>query len=368
MSRRRKRFSIGRLLGIVVLVAVLFAAGAFLALASMEYKPADVEAVEPKGDMPSKQESILEGQSLTIVSFNTCYAALGEDADFFMDGGKTAKPESADVVTVNMNGIASILKEQAADICILQEVDIDSKRSYGMDQAAKYGEALDLPYYFAMNYSAKFVPYPVSDMIGKVNSGLATYTAYAVTESQRIQLPIPFSWPVRAFNLKRCLLVSRMPVEGSDKELVVINLHLEAYDSGEGKIAQTAMLYDLIAEEYAKGNYVIAGGDFNQTFPGAYYFPSLKDGNWMPGVLEENLPTGFSVIYGQGAVPTCRLLDVPYKGNEEPQYYIIDGFLVSDNITVDSVEVLDEGFVYSDHQPVKLCVTLAADPETAAEG
>jgi len=30
----------------------------------------------------------------------------------------------------------------------------------------------------------------------------------------------------------------------------------------------------------------------------------------------------------------------------------VDGFIVSDNIRVQSVEVQDEGFVYTDHNPV----------------
>ena len=47
----------------------------------------------------------------------------------------------------------------------------------------------------------------------------------------------------------------RAPINGSDKELVLINLHLEAYDEGEGKIAQTKMLKEIMqgeveAEEY----------------------------------------------------------------------------------------------------------------------
>ena len=41
-----------------------------------------------------------------------------------------------------------------------------------------------------------------------------------------------------------------MPIEGSDKELVSINLHLEAYDDGEGKAKQLKQLMDLLKEEY----------------------------------------------------------------------------------------------------------------------
>jgi len=39
-------------------------------------------------------------------------------------------------------------------------------------------------------------------------------------------------------------------------------------------------------------------------------------------------------------------------------YYVIDGFIVSPNISIMSVETLDESFRYADHNPVKLRVTL----------
>jgi endonuclease/exonuclease/phosphatase family metal-dependent hydrolase len=62
------------------------------------------------------------------------------------------------------------------------------------------------------------------------------------------------------------------------KYLVLVNLHLEAYDDGEGKKAQTEMLKQILQEEADQGNYVIAGGDFNQTFSGTddSMYPELK--------------------------------------------------------------------------------------------
>ena len=42
-----------------------------------------------------------------------------------------------------------------------------------------------------------------------------------------IALPESFTWPVKTCNLKRCMLETRIPLEGSDKELVMINFHLE---------------------------------------------------------------------------------------------------------------------------------------------
>ena len=38
--------------------------------------------------------------------------------------------------------------------------------------------------------------------------------------------------------------------------------------------------------------------------------------------------------------------------------YVIDGFLISPNVTVESVQTVDEGFENSDHNPVLLTVSL----------
>lgn len=338
---------------IVILCVAVAAALAFVVLTFFEYKPADVEKVE----VPNGTRVVKQGDTLTVLTYNTGYAGLGEEEDFFMDGGKKTRPDSKDVVLKNLSGIIEELKNADADIYLLQEVDRDSRRSYKVDGVENICSELGLPYDFAYNFKSVFTPIPFPNMMGRVMSGIATYTDLKVTDAERIQLPCPFKWPVRCFNLKRCLLVNRMPIEGSDKELVVINLHLEAYDDGEGKIAQTKALYEVLKAEAAKGNYVIVGGDFNQTFPGADRFEPIEDGHWAPGTLSNDLPEGYGFAFDP-AVPTCRSLDQALKGSTDMQYYIIDGFIVSSNLSVESLEVVQTGFLHSDHQPVKLVVTL----------
>jgi len=154
------------------------------------------------------------------------------------------------------------------------------------------------------------------------------------------------------------MLETRIPVQGTDAELVLINFHLEAYDSGEGKIAQNKMLADKLEEEYLAGNYVIAGGDFNQTFPGTDTYPLIDTENWKPGIMEDGaLPEHFSYAVDD-SYPTCRLLNQPYTGSyETSQVYVIDGFIVSDNLDISKIEVINTDFQYTDHQPVKLEVS-----------
>ena len=339
-------------------MVLLFLAGilllALIWLTIREYRPEAEETLA----VPSGTETPAPGSSLEILTFNTGYAGLDKTQDFFMDGGSQVQPDSRQEVEENLQGIAGILKEQPADVYFLQEVDLDSKRSYRIDQQAYYQENLDLPGVFACNFKCDFIPYPLPP-IGKVESGILTMTDLAVSSASKISLPESFSWPVKTCNLKRCMLETRIPLTGTDRELVLINFHLEAYDSGEGKIRQSQMLAEKLQKEYEAGNYVIAGGDFNQTFEGIDKYPLKDTDNWAPGVIgEDSLPEHFSFAVDD-SYPTCRLLNEPYSGSfDTAQVYVLDGFLVSDNIKVNQVSVINTDFAYTDHQPVRLEVRL----------
>lgn len=354
-AERRSMRKVLKGIGIAAGCIAAAAAGVLIYFTVREYRPDEVEAIAPAGG----EKTVQRGETFTVLTCNTGYAGLDESADFFMDGGSGVNPESRERVEENLAGIAGILKENPAQIYSLQEVDFDSARTCGIDEQAYYEEALGMTGMAALNYKCDFVPYPLPP-IGRVESGLVTMTEFSVAEASRISLPVPFSWPVRTCNLKRCLLETRMPVEGTDRELVYYNLHLEAYDDGEGKEAQSRMLASLLEEEYAKGNYVIAGGDFNQTFSQVTKYPVRNTEYWTPGTIsEEILPEGFSFAVADNE-PTCRLLNAPYTGDyETSQTYVIDGFIVSENVQVKSVEVIGVDFQYTDHQPVRLEVALS---------
>ena len=355
---------LGKIVLILLAVVLVAAVGLFGWLTVTEYKPADTEPVSVAAPAFSSRSpavnSVAKDTPISVLTMNIGYGALGKDSDFFMDGGKQTRPDSSDVVTADLAGIEKIISDHPADFVLLQEVDTDSDRCYGINEKEQLIAATGMTSAFALNYSCGFVPFPLPP-IGKVHSGLLTLSRCTVTSADRVSLPCPFSWPVRTANLKRCLLVSRIPVEGSDNELVLINLHLEAYDDGEGKIAQTELLLSLLEAEYAKGNYVIAGGDFNQIFPQTELrYPNEHPDLWAPGVLEQDaIPAQWQYAFDP-ETPTCRLLNQPYDPADtvNTQYYVIDGFIVSPNITAESVETLDEGFVYSDHNPVLLSVLL----------
>lgn len=343
------------LIGAVVAAAVGFCV--FLTIT--EYRPEPTEILEING---SASRELAAGDELTILTWNIGYCGLSYDTDFFLDGGEMVTPSSKELVQRNLNGVTRTLTDAKADVYFLQEIDKEGKRSYDVDQVATIEYSLGGNSVFATTYLCKFVPYPPKDMIGNVNSGTMTAGSYKFDSAKRISLPSSYGWPVRMFQPKRCLLVSRIPLSGSSKELVLINLHMDAYDNGEGKIAQTKILAQLMIDEYKNGNYVIAGGDFNQFFPGydrnRYPFVHVED--YMPGTLSASMFTSdWSFMYDQ-STPTYVLKNQPYDPTSlDTQYHVIDGFISSPNVECLSVETLNKGFYYSDHNPVMVKVKLA---------
>lgn len=340
-------------LGIILACIIGFAILFFVTIIITEYKPDDKETLSI-----NSSNTKLNKSDISIITWNTGYAGLDKDTNFFMDGGTEVNPESKARVQDNMQGIESTLEFLDADFYILQEVDRNSSRTRFIDQT-EYFLKDNGSNAFANNFKTLWIPYPMP-MLGKMDSGLFTSTDYTIKSADRIKLPCPFSWPMSMFNLKRCLLVSYIPIEGQDNCLVLINLHLEAFDSGEGKIAQTKVLLSVIEEEYNKGNYVIAGGDFNQRFPGAAEkYPQSEDPNvWCPGTLDADaLPAGWQYAYDL-STPSCRSMEKALTDPADHQYYLIDGFILSPNVELVNVETLQKNFEFSDHNPVRLNVTL----------
>ncbi len=347
-----------RLLCRIVLVLAVIIAGFFAWLTIGEYRPQSEESLEISGEA---EKAIIPGSTLRAVTWNCGYGALGSNADFFMDGGTSVFPSEKERVQENLEGIAETLNSLDADFMILQEVDRNSARSYSINEEEYLRNQMNDPVSdFAYNYKVPFVPYPIPPM-GRIESGILSMSSAEIASAERIQLPVPFSWPERLGNLKRCAVVNTLPVSGSTHSLVLVNLHLEAYDDGEGKAAQTAMLKELLEEQYEAGNYVIAGGDFNQSFSSAdlSLYP-VKEGMWTPGIIEaSDFDEGWQLCMDP-SVPTCRSLDQALDGADlsQFQFYVIDGFIVSPNVTVHACHTENAGFENTDHNPVILDFTL----------
>ena len=121
------------------------------------------------------------------------------------------------------------------------------------------------------------------------------------------------------------------------------------------------MLKEILETEAEAGNYVIAGGDFNQSFSNVdtSAYPLVSEDMWQAGQIDVDEFDNLTFVT-DNSTPTCRSLDKPSEGADPDnfQYYMIDGFIVSDNIQVDEVSTIDTKFENTDHNPIQMKFTL----------
>ena len=313
-----------------------------------------------------KSEGLLAGTTYSVMSYNIGFGAYSADYTFFMDTGAMldgtptqgahGRAVSREAVLQNTQGAIEAIERANPDFVLLQEVDIASTRSHSVNQAELVAQALpDYDRVFAGNFHSAYLLYPFSEPHGSVESGLLTLSRYAIEESVRRSYPVSNNFVDKFFDLDRCFSVHRIAVDNG-RYLILIHSHMSAYDEG-GAIRQQQldMLSSVMSEEYAQGNYVIVGGDFNHALGEAALtaFPTgQRQPEWVSLLTEDQLPQGFHIAYAenQDQVATCRGADIPYEPGVS---YLtnVDGFLVSDNLQF-RVQNIDTGFAYSDHNPV----------------
>ena len=344
-----------------IVLALVVLVGAYVAYVFIDYHRIGNMDLTPESN--AARTALTAGETYTVVSYNIGFGAYEDDYGFFMDGGTQSWAWSEERLTANVDAIAAFLAQRQANFYLVQEVDIDSTRSYHVDERQPLYQALPgMSHVFAQNYDSPFLMYPLTQPHGASRSGLLTFSSAAITSARRVELPIENS-VMKLLDLDRCYSVSRIPVNGS-KELVLYNLHLSAYTS-DGTIA-TEQLKLLLADmqaEYEAGNWCVAGGDFNKDLLGdsaRYFGEADQEYSWAQpipeGTFDDYDISLVAPLDERDPVPSCRNADSAYH----PGQYVltVDGFMVSDNVTVESAGVIDTSFRWSDHNPVTMTFTL----------
>jgi endonuclease/exonuclease/phosphatase family metal-dependent hydrolase len=345
---------------LIIAIPITCFIGLLVYAKATDFKPEEKDIIA----QPENPSVLNDSLSISLLTWNIGYAGLDRDMDFFKDGGtKVITPK--DKCLENIAAIGDfLLNNDTVDFILLQEVDRKSKRSYRVDQFEKIAGILTgYNPFFAKNYDVFFVPAPPAKPMGKVLSGIASYSKYTPVSSIRYSLPGDFGFPTQLFYLDRCFMVNRFKVENG-KELVLINTHNEAFDEG-GNIrkAQMETLKKFVLNEYNSGNYVITGGDWNQYPPdfkpvfSANKAFTGKIGNFnLTGIESDYMPGEWKWIYDP-ATPSVRTLIAAYDPSATPTS-ICDIFLISPNIEFVSVKCHHLGFKNSDHNPVIMQVKL----------
>lgn len=346
-----------RLAFFFISLLLIYMTGATFYAQFTDYAPAPTSTVNLAG---TAAKVSIDTHRISILTWNIGYAGLGQDSDHVFDGGKQVYP-SLQLTEKYKKGISLFLDTTKAgvDFLLLQEIDKYAARSHYQDQEAYFSQHL-YPFTraYTPNFKVGFVPLPWLRPIGKIESGLCTFSRYIPIESTRYAYrDMQKDWPVYLFFPDQCFLLSRFSVEGG-KELVIINTQISTYTKGESISNQLLQLKETLLEEYKKGNFVIAGGDWS-VYP--HNYSGLPDFPVNRGDTLLHIPAAYPAPDWKWRYTTDHATKRSLAGIYHPDTtsrYVIDYFVCSPNIKRAKVSTLDLGFQFSDHQPVKLEVTL----------
>lgn len=317
-----------------------------------DFTPEEIEDAEFLRD----NEIAITGMTFTLTTFNIGYAGLDENQDFFLDGGTMSHSSSKEQTETNLKQFESFIETQNSDFYFLQEVDVKGSRSFNVNQRESIMSKFeDYSVTYSYNFKAKWIPIPVFDPLGSAYSGLMNLSRFSPDSSTRYKLPGDEPFPKKYFDLDRSIMEDIYTMENG-KKLYLLNIHLSAYDKG-GLIRaeQVQFLIDYIDDIYNDGEaYIIFGGDWNHLLDSDQYEPDMPD--WVATLPDNLFDTGFSLAF-DSTTSTVRSNDTIYNPGVTFET-VIDGFLVSPNITIDSVVGNDLEFENSDHNPVTITFTL----------
>ena len=325
--------------------------------------------------VPPERLTVEAGQTYSIMTYNIGFGAYTQDYSFFMDGGKYSWARSKDGLYENLVNMSSFIRGYDPDFILMQEVDEDGTRTYHVNEVNFLVTDLDyFQHVYAQNFDSPFLFWPPLQPHGANKSGLVTFSKGYIGSALRRSLPVSNSLS-KIVDYDRCYSITRIPlgdeairqslhdnyVPGSQKELVLINVHLSAYSTGSVREKQLEMLYEDLEKEYEKGNYVICGGDFNHNLRGE---DDEKAPGWAQPFPMDSLPDGFhfGFLDSEDGTSTpdvniehnsCRDANEAY--DPDTTFTVLaDGFIVSDNIEVTGYESIDTQYEYSDHDPVRM--------------
>ena len=330
------------------------------------------ETTNETNNETTEANTLTTGKKYSALTYNIGFGAYTTDFSFFMDGGKSSWAKSKESVLETIQGAGELAASKDPDFAMIEEVDLNSTRSYHVNEYNILKDCFpDYYYVFAQNYDSAFLFYPFTQPHGSSKSGIGLFSRYPVTSALRRSFPVSTSF-TKFFDLDRCYSISRVSVDNG-KELVIFALHMSAYGNSDAiREGQIAMLAADMQKEYEAGNYVLCGGDFNHDLKASADEENPETGkedqsnsnsdreyeSWAYPFPREELPEHFSFCLDQLSKEersnlwnSARNADMEYIPGET--YTVtLDGFIISDNIECLSYENINTGYSYSDHDPV----------------
>ncbi|MBT7822311.1 MAG: hypothetical protein HN674_04170 [Candidatus Marinimicrobia bacterium] len=223
-----------------------------------------------------KTSTSYNGGVFTVVTWNIRFGIAR--FPFFGDSCGDGVVLDDDAIEKNMAAIADSLNRMNADIVLLQEVDVSSKRTGYLNQVQYLLDNTNLNYAcYASMWKADFIP---SDGIGRIDAGNAILSKYELTDAERIQLRLRTDQDglTQYFYLRRNLVKAKIPaLSQGEKNLFAVNIHATAFATDDTKQKHIDTYLETLSEIHTSGNIFVTGGDLNSVPPGSITDFCLSD-------------------------------------------------------------------------------------------
>lgn len=195
--------------------------------------------------------------TLSVISFNIGYLSgmtnnlpVRPDMDFFRN---------------NLDMAIELFRDRSPTFIGFQEIDYLAKRSHDMNQMDSIAHHAAFSFgAYVVNWDKRYVPFPywpVRYHFGRLISGQGILSQYPILSNRRIVLPKPADNPFfyNAFYLDRLIQVVEVDVNGN--ALILINVHLEAFDQQTREVQ--ALILKEVVIHYIDRYPLLLFGDFN---------------------------------------------------------------------------------------------------------
>ncbi|MCY1336976.1 hypothetical protein D9M68_190480 [compost metagenome] len=264
----------------IALSALLLLIASLAALAYLlAWHPAARETLTPVCRAPAPQ--LQPGQALKVMTWNVQYLA-GKRYVFWDDlpdaVGPDEKPTAEDIA-YTLDEVVRVVREEAPDVLLLQDVDDGAAATGYQDQQALLAERLaDLYPCSAQTFDWKSRFNPNPHVFGSVGRKLVTFSRFQIARAERLSLLHHEGIPLaRLFARQPALLLSELPIRDG-KPLTLLNTRLQRprSEAGDHPAQQIGVLEDHLARLQASGAPWLLGGDFGLLPLGQYpYLPDV---------------------------------------------------------------------------------------------
>lgn len=173
-----------------------------------------------------------------------------------------------DEVAGSLKAIADRINSTKPDILLLQEVDLNSKRSGYLDELQWLLDHTWFNYAaYGAQWRSQFIP---SDGLGRMDEGNAILSRWKISDAQRIQMALRSDQGklTRYFYERCCMVTGRIEIPGTHN-LYAVNIHASAFATDDTKHKHILQFKEELDRISNDGGWFVAGGDLNTLPPGS---------------------------------------------------------------------------------------------------